>query len=1803
MSKEESNCAMCDRPDWVDKMVECGSCMQWIHFRCAGVTDSIEFKDWTCRSCLPISVSSKSRSKSASSSVQKSIEQMRLEEEQKIRKKRFLREKALEKKRIEQEQAAEQRQIVEEEALERTFLEERIVLLEKQQSEASDGKSSLSRTSCQNSNEKVSQWISSQGQMERINKIAPNPHDSITNMPLPSKSASNNDLLNISRGKFVSNPPSLPLQDFLTKPSSSTMRFYNNQNTAMSNGSTVSMPPETFSYSASIASQTNAIIPAAKSTPIDVNLLHSSATAPVHSHTQLQDIPAKQSAHIRKTNVRIASPPNTAALLEDPNTNLSTRPLVPAFPSSCSESMPVDETIHSLSSMQIAARRVMTRDLPEFSGRPEDWPIFISQYNITTASCGYSHAENLVRLQRCLKGHARESVRSRLLLPASVPQVINTLHMLYGRPEILINSLLNKIRAAPNPKIERLETLIEFGTELQGLCDHILAAKEESHLNNPSLIGELETKLPAQLKLQWAMHKLSEPQVNLQTFADYMAKLVTAATQVTTLNLASNEQRGGERTKKEKSFLHTHHSTSIEPISAQAQTNGIERKCPNCEKQNHRVKDCGEFRELSVDERWKRLQALKLCRICLNQHGRSRCRLANKCGVDGCLFRHHPLLHAKRENKPVLNLSVENHTHCDQKSNILFRILPITLHGKNGPINTYAFLDDGSSVTLIERSVAQQLGENGPSGTLCLKWTNDVSRCENDSQKISLYISSATGGKVYQIQTARTVSELKLPKQSIDSDYLVQSYPYLNGLPIPNYRNAVPQVLIGLDQLKLSLPLKYREGKEGEPVATKTRLGWCVHGGASNDISARICCHVMGGSETDLCELIKTYFGQEDCGTLQGIIIDSKENLRAKEILKNTTVRKGERFETGLLWRYDKFELPESYHMALRRLECLERKMALLPGLKNNICRQIQEYQCKQYAHRASEQELNSADTRRIWYLPIGTVINPKKPEKVRLIWDAAAKVDGISLNSVLLKGPDMLSSLPGVLFYFREKSVAICGDIREMFHQIRIRPEDRHSQRFLWRDHPSMDPEIFLMDVATFGSTCSPSSAQFIKNTNADEYADKYPRAVEAIKCRHYVDDYFDSFDTSAEAIKVASEVKTIHEKGGFEIRNWLCNKPIVLDALDNAAMSTIKELTSDKINESQRVLGMLWLPVTDTLGFSTKMSDDLTVVIKEGTRPTKRQVLRSVMSLFDPLGLLALYLVHGKILIQTIWRSGIGWDDAITNEVYERWIQWLEVLQKVDQIQIPRCYVGTWPSDILHSVQLHTFVDASEEAYCCTSYFRCELRNGSVVCNIVSAKTKVAPLKPLSIPRLELQAAVLGVRLAKFIKDNHSIAIEKKVFWSDSTTVLAWIQSDSRRYRQYVSCRIGEILTLSECSEWRWVPSKLNVADEGTKWGKGPCLLSEGKWFRGPDFLYLSEQNWPQQKDIVKRQTTEELRVCAIHELQPAKAIVCFDRFSSWNRLIRTVAYVRRFVHNITVKGDMRKSGPLTSEELAQSENTIWSACQQEAYPDEYTLLNSKKGMVKLAKGSKIYKLSPFTDENGVLRQDGRIGAARNIENDVKFPIILPKAHKVTELILKYYHEKYHHANVETVINEIRQKYYIPQLRTTARKISRICQWCKVYKSEPSIPKMAPLPAARLSAFERPFSYIGIDFFGPILVKFGRGQTKRWVALFTCMTVRAVHLEVVHTLNTESCIMCFRRFVGRRGAPLEVFSDNGTNFHGAERVLRNEINRGLSETFTNADTKWFFNPPAAPHMGGAWERLVRSVKTAMGSISTETK
>lgn len=1204
---------------------------------------------------------------------------------------------------------------------------------------------------------------------------------------------------------------------------------------------------------------------------------------------------------------------------------------------------------------QLAARNGLSKKLPVFTGNPEEWPLFIGSFEASNKACGFNDVENFVRLQESLKGSALESVRGQLLLPKSVPKVINKLRQLYGRPEQLLHCHLEKVKRLDPPKADKLETFVPFGNVVEQLCDHLEAAGLKDHLVNPLLIQDLVDKLPAGDKRGWVRYRNKKKTVTLRTFSNFLSKIVAEACAANVCLQSKQEykpkqvQIGGAR-NKEKGAVYSHSVTENPNNSSVTVEEQKLKPCKACKRTDHRLRFCQDFKGMSFDDRKSMIEKFKLCKVCLNDHGNAPCKFKIRCNVGECQERHHPLLH------PMENLVVLN-THIRVPSSIMFRMVPVTLHCGTKNVTTLAFLDEGSSITLIERSLTNRLYAEGIKWPLTIKWTANVTREEPDSKMLNLWITALGNEEKLPLYAAHTVEKLLLPKQSLKSTALATKYSHLRNISIDSYSDQHPGLLIGLNNLHTIAPIEAKIGKIGEPVAVRSKLGWSVYGPTSErKESAEIVGHHHGISNEDLYNLLKEHYAVEE--SVVAVVQESKDEKRAREILERTTIRVGDRFETGLLWRTDDISFPDSLPMAFRRLKQLEQRLEKSPHLYEKIRELIDDYQQKGYAHLATTKELTDTDPQKRWYLPLNYVQNPKKPTKIRLVWDAAATVNGISLNSQLLKGPDMLTPLTAVLSLFRERRIAFGADIREMYHQLRIREDDKQAQRFIFRKNPQdAEPSVYIMDVATFGSSSSPCSAQYIKNLNASEFLVMYPEAAAAIIDKHYVDDYYDSVDTAEEAIRRAKEVRFIHSKAGFEIRNWVSNSDEVIQSLGERNPMQDVHFNVDKSTENERVLGIVWSPRQDTFSFTTDHRPELKPFIDGTRRPTKRLVLSCVMSFFDPLGLLAPFTIHGKILVQDLWRTGCGWDEEIDEGALQKWKRWTSLLSQVADIRIPRCYIGDAFSTAIESLQLHIFMDASEHAYGCVAYFRTVV-DGKVRISLVTSRSKVAPLKRQSIPRLELMAAVLGSRLLRTVQQQHSLPILNYFLWSDSQTVLSWIRSDQLKYKQFVAFRIGEIREHTNISNWRWISTKTNIADVITKWGQGPPLESNSAWFNGPKFLLESENRWPVGL-LPAVDTNEEMRSSVLHhEAVNVDPIINVNSTNKFVRLLRSTAYVIRFIancrrkavdHPIFVSKATPKQEslliaepeavqqPLQQDELCAAEVALWKQAQRDGFMEE--------------------------------------------------------------------------------------------------------------------------------------------------------------------------------------------------------------------------------------------------------------------------
>ncbi|XP_036345491.1 uncharacterized protein LOC118754707 [Rhagoletis pomonella] len=293
------------------------------------------------------------------------------------------------------------------------------------------------------------------------------------------------------------------------------------------------------------------------------------------------------------------------------------------------------------------------------------------------------------------------------------------------------------------------------------------------------------------------------------------------------------------------------------------------------------------------------------------------------------------------------------------------------------------------------------------------------------------------------------------------------------------------------------------------------------------------------------------------------------------------------------------------------------------------------------------------------------------------------------------------------------------------------------------------------------------------------------------------------------------------------------------------------------------------------------------------------------------------------------------------------------------------------------------------------------------------------------------------------------------------------------------------------------------------------------------------------------------------------------------------------------------MRRQGELMPDELKFAENYLCRQVHNEVYKAEIDLLRDKKC---LPKTHHLFQLTPKLDAFGVLRINGRIDAAYCLPDSARRPLFIPRDHRLALLTMDHFHWKVHHQNSHLTINEMRQRFWIPRAHSLFSTVKKKCPVCIPQNSKPAVPLMGQLPPDRLTPHVRPFSYTGVDYCGPFFVTVGGRREKRWIALFTCLKTRAIYLEVAVDLSADAFIICLRNFLNRRGAPVRIRSDNGTNFIGAQREMKgdqrifdfDQIQREVSKD----DFEWNFNCPANPSAGGCWERLVQCVKRILHRV-----
>lgn len=1088
-------------------------------------------------------------------------------------------------------------------------------------------------------------------------------------------------------------------------------------------------------------------------------------------------------------------------------------------------------------------------------------------------------------------------------------------------------------------------------------------------------------------------------------------------------------------------------------------------------------------------------------------------------------------------------------------------------NNQNIPVSCRAILDTGSTRNFITTEFANSLNLSKNIQKTQIGALNDLITTSEFSVTATI--------KSHYNKYEKTLRFLSVPSIC---DFTPDQFINRKTINIPQniqladsefYKPAPVQLLLGAGT-SLSLlsvgQIKLSSSPESELILQKTQLGWILGGSNSFDVSNNTTHIFQIKTRDDLARFWEIEEGPD-------VKYLSPEEVACETHFKNHHSRAPDgSYIVALPFNEKKDNLIGSHSAALKRLLSLEKRFGKNLQLKAQYTAVLNEYIQKGYLKKVA---MNIDDG---YFLPHQAVFKENSlTTKLRVVFDGScATSTGVSLNDALLAGPTIQDDLFSLLIRFRCHLYVLTGDIEKMYLQVRIQEPDQKYLKILWRNEKGelsayqFNRLVFGLKPASFLATRS--IAQL-----AEDELSKFPEASPIIKRDLYVDDLLTGADSIEELIKLRKDICTLLSSGGFNLRQCASNSSQVLETIPNQIVNL--HLQAD--NSTLKTLGVHWNSTEDKIIYTVNMT--------KYTRITKRIICSEIAKVFDPLGLLNPVIVLAKLLLQKIWKLQLDWDESLPIEIHSLWETLSEQLPLLNNISFDRMVV----CDPKINLQLHGFCDASEKAYGACIYIRSSDSNNRVRNYIFCAKSKVAPIKTIqTIPRLELCAAVLLANLCSSVLKAIHFSINNIFLWSDSMVALQWIKSSPHTLKTFVANRVSDIQSKTNISQWNYVPTQDNPADMLSR-GLTPFEFQRASnWISGPDWLALESCYWPKQPEFKMNDPMPEVRVQKCLNTNVFGNDL-FERFSSFNKLRKIIAICLRFK---TIK---HTKGPLQVEELRKSNIKIVQLVQLVEFSTEFHAL--KAGHCLPSK-SKLISLNPFLDGDGLIRVGGRLKHS-HMAYQSKYPILLPKANHVTKLLIQHHHDITFHGGLQTTLYSLRQHYWVLDGRNQVKQVIRSCIRCNRVKPIKTNYKMGDLPAFRTLEV-RPFTNVGIDYCGPFYIKEkklrNRKKIKSYVAVFICLSTKAVHLELVSDLTTEAFLAALKRFVARRGLCSSILSDNATNFVGADRELRRTLIILNSENQDNYvkdyllqnGISWKFSPPHSPHFGGIWEAAVKSFK-----------
>lgn len=1473
---------------------------------------------------------------------------------------------------------------------------------------------------------------------------------------------------------------------------------------------------------------------------------------------------------------------------------LTVEPISPQVPS------------HQQSQPSPSAPKVRVRlpklEVRKFDGKLHEWQEFWDSFESAIhRNETLGDSDKFSYLRGLLVGPARAAISGFSLTSANYESAVELLKKRYGKTIAIqrahVNELLSIEPVFNERDAPRLRSMYDF-LETKYRALQALSVDESTYA--AIVVPAVLEKLPHPLRLTITRGK-DHQQWNLNDLLEALGEEI---------ELREEYNAGYNDSARHAKITPGRFQKRNDQLTMYVET-GKEMNCAFC-LGGHKHEECRKIQD--VEERKKLLFKFGRCFNCLRKgHLAKDCSNRTKVTCNHCSGKHHTALciasqgnvetpESQRGNvKPVGN---SMHVGTGIGNSVALQTAQAQIAGK-GTSRVRVLFDTASHKSFVTSRVVKSF-ELEPIRREWLTVNTFGKRAAGSNLRdvVGIDLTPVGGGKVMRIE-AYVVPDIS----RVHNEHLEiarRDYPHLARIWLSDVCKTSEQLeidlLIGADYLWNFQTGNVVRGEVDEPVAVETELGWVISGPLTYSQPAHTMQEVqvnfVGSVTPDSLERnvqrlwdLET-LGVTECDEVYDEFVDS-------------IAFDGNRYSVKLPWKEGHDSLPSNYELSLSRMKGQIKKLRKEPEVLEEYNSVIKEQLDSGVIEKVVE--LEKAD--KVHYIPHLAVIRREaSTTKLRVVYDASAKVGkgGTSLNDCLQKGPSLNPLLFDILLRFREKRVALIGDIEKAFLNIEVEEKDRDSLRFLWcedvRD-PASKIVVYRFCRVVFGLNASPFLLNATLRYHISKYKAEDPDFVRKMLESFYVDDLVTGEKNTSDAFLLYEKSKERMASGGFRLRKWMTNDKALSDRIErnesnatggrNEGEETYAKLTlgsgSDVSMSCQKVLGLPWDCDRDVIQFSFKKLVDRA----REMQLTKRNLLSLLAGLFDPLGIISPMIVCMKMLFQNLCCENRGWDEELEGKSKKRFDEWVVDLSKIKGISISRCVYESPKQEVLEC-QLHGFGDASTKAYCAVVYLVYVTKEG-IYAKLLTSKSRVAPLKELTIPRLELMSARILAQLMDTVKKalESQLKFSRVRYWSDSRTALCWIQNRGE-WKQFVRHRVNEILKLTNKEHWGHCPGEENPADIGSRGALGSKLKDDKLWWCGPQWLTQGEDKWPPiLEDIHTPESQEEVKKTAnvmIADVQNSPSVanlVDIDRHGKLEKLLRVTAWVLRFINNSRPNQNQtaKRNGRLTREEVVQAEREWLKATQADLRRQgNFQQLVSELGLVA---------------NDGILRCVGRL-VNSDLEVDARRPVILPRDHAYTTMVIRDCHDRVLHSGVRATLAEMRSKYWVPKGRQCVKKVLSKCVICKKQEGKAySAPQTAALPDFRVREVPA-FSKVGVDFAGPLYVKAPTGgMRKAYIALFSCCVTRAIHLELVEDLSAEAFRRALRRFAARRGTPTLIVSDNAKTFQATEKALNKLFSH--PEVASELDRKkieWRFNLERAPWWGGFFERMVGSVKACLRKV-----